>query len=90
MIADDIREDLDALAQHVAKEATKSKTLPESIDALKALTAYYSAVVKAKGKDGEDASEGPNFGAFQSSIAGAEEHAVHGRAEPLPGRRRDS
>lgn len=83
----DLRKDLDKLATHIAKEATKADSLQESTDALKALTAYYAVLVKGKGK-GDDADDTTNFGAFSSSINGAEENP-NGRQQ-APGRRRDS
>lgn len=78
-----LREDMDALAKAVREKATEKNTpLQESIDALKALTAYYSAVQKNKGDDPGDP-EKPTFDDFSQQI-----NEGHQPDATVPGRRR--
>lgn len=87
----EIEKDLDKLARHIAKEATKANSLQESTDALKALTAYYAARTKNKGKgDDAEGDDSTNFGSFSGAIAAAQESDAHGRTKPPSSRRRDS
>lgn len=83
----DLRKEVDDLASHVAKQATKAKNLQESIDALDVLTKYYAVTLKKKGKGDDADDDDSNFGAFSDQINGAENE--HGR-KPSSGRRRVS
>ena len=87
-----LREEMDKVAEAVAKKAAEYDTpLQEKMDALKVLTAYYAAVEKSKKKGGDEPAggNGESFEDFTASIHGATEDTANGRKE-ISGRRGDA
>ena len=83
-----LRSECDTLASRIAqKAADKDTPLEQSVDALKALTGYFSAVQKAR-EPSEEEPEGFNFEAGLTAFAEepqdggkTELRAGHGRAK---------
>lgn len=74
-----IDSDIDALAGHIAQEATKTgdgaPPFEEKIEALKILTAYRAMVLKRKLGDSDPDEDVPNFENFGRDIQEAEADA---------------
>lgn len=85
-------ESLDILAKSVSEKAAESATsLQESIDALKALTAYALAKRKLGADEDEDGSDKlENFEHFQGALTARNPEPPNGGAKPSSTRRRDS
>lgn len=68
-----VREDLDRVANRVANKAAEDGTALElSVDALKALTAYYTAITKPRKSEAEPDEDASTFANFEQSIRAAE------------------
>ena len=82
-----LKSTLDKLAKTLSdKAAEKNTPLQESIDAFKALTAYYAARQKSAKKSGED--DEPETGGF--TFAGSDEVVNGERQHPQVRTRRNS
>jgi hypothetical protein len=64
-----LRSNLDDLAASVAEKAQKTETpLQDSTDALKALTALYTALEKNRGQSDDGNEDTPSFEHFSKSL----------------------
>jgi hypothetical protein len=78
--------ELYTLAAAVAKEAKQEGTkFDQKVDALKALTPYYAAIVKgSKGRDEDTDAPGNNFGAWRDRLSVVEGGADGGSETGIP------
>lgn len=78
--------ELYSLAALVAQEAKQKDTkFDQKVEALKALTPYYAAIVKgSKGKDDDADAPGNNFGAWRDRLSVVEGGADGGTETGLP------
>ena len=70
--------------------ATETTTLQESLDVLKSLAPYYTALNKGKKASEDDSPDTANFGNFAHDIAGATGEEQPDGGAKIPGRRRHS
>lgn len=85
-----INTDLDTLASLIAKQAIQDTTpFPDKLDALSKLTAYYTLLLKHKGRSSDDPDDEPTIGRFQAQLQDAEaEDADGSNGQRVPARRR--
>lgn len=87
----DFKHSLHQLAQTIAKKAQQDTTsLSDQLDAFKALTTYYAAMAKQRGKAGDepDESDGPSLADLASQLHVTE--PMNGGNPSVRGRRRPS